>query len=250
MWVVSRSSTSPMGTELQHVARSRAAGGSGDTGTTRGSAWSAPFPGLGCPGPGGTEAPAAGREGRGLQGQAGQGWPSRKGRSVKAFLEVRNIIVRQVVTTGLRSIPSVMGLTRQCWFRGESPRFNKTREEERAGLFDRAMPPSHSSNKRLANPRQRLPTSRAGTDVPRGWTAPSSHRRDTPTPFCLKRSNRASGGWRLGGGTRPEQRPQGRQGAEGPQGRVGLRWALVLGSPEDGGLCDPRSRQVTESSAR
>lgn len=87
MWVVSRSGlTSPTGTELQHVARSRPAReGPGDMGATHGSAWSAPSQAhqaaqvtgqvLG----GQRPQQLAGREGA-SRVQAGQGWPSRKGK--------------------------------------------------------------------------------------------------------------------------------------------------------------------------
>ena len=69
------------------------------------------------------------------------------------------------------------------------------------------------------------PTSRAGTDVPRKLDGTQQTQKDTPSPLCLRRSNRVNGGGPLGGG---HGLSKGLKAKAGSPGQAGLRGALVL----------------------
>lgn len=140
-------------------------------------------------GPRGTEAPAAGWEGRGLQGsrQDRAGLQGR-GRSVRAFLEVKNITVTRVVTTGLRSIPSAMELVEAVLVQRRIPRSQALKSERRgetggvrqgnATIAQRGHQTEWHTQATPPHPGQ-VQTSRES------WTAPNSHRRTRRPPSAL-----------------------------------------------------------------
>lgn len=145
-------------------------------------------------GPGRTEAPAAGCEGRGLQGsrQDRAGLQGR-GRSVKAFLEVKNITVTQVVTTGLRPIPPVMALAGGSAGSEENPSIPsvKTREEETDGRCSTGQRHHPCQTKRHV---QATPPHPGQVQTSReSWTAPNRHRRTHRPPSALRDPNGRTG---------------------------------------------------------
>lgn len=127
--------------------------------------------------PGGKGPPGSRQDRAGLQG---------RGRSVKAFLEVKNIIVRQVVTTGLRSIPSVMGLAGGSAGSEENPSIPsaKTREEERDGSCSTGQCHHPCQTKRHVH--ETPPHPGQVQTSQESWTAPSSHRRARRPPSALR----------------------------------------------------------------